>query len=132
MIVIMKGISMNGKMESINFAEKLQKFDELWTPKVISELNNYQFKLAKIQGEFVWHKHEDTDEAFIVIHGSMGIEFRDRDVTLHKGEMFVVPKNVEHRPYAQQECHIMLIEPQGVINTGESGGNLTAPDDDWI
>lgn len=119
-------------MQKINFRDKLQKINSLWTPKVIAELNNYQFKLAKIHGEFVWHSHEDTDEAFIVIHGSMQIELRDQTVNLAEGEMFIVPKNVEHRPYAQNECHILLIEPQGVINTGEVQGDLTAPNDEWI
>ncbi|WP_372367491.1 cupin domain-containing protein [Candidatus Uabimicrobium sp. HlEnr_7] len=123
---------MNGKMQKINFTEKLNKFNELWTPKVIAELNNYQFKLAKIHGEFVWHSHDDTDEAFIVIRGKMAIEFRDRTVNLEEGEMFIVPKDVEHRPYAEEECHIMLIEPQGVVNTGESAGELTAPNDNWV
>ena len=119
-------------MQKINFNDKLQKFTSLWTPKVIAELNNYQFKLAKIQGEFVWHSHEETDEAFIVIRGSMQIELRDRTVDLQEGEMFIVPKNVEHRPCAQNECHILLIEPQGVVNTGETKGDLTAPNDEWI
>lgn len=123
---------MNGKMQKINFAEKLNKFSELWTPKVIAELNNYQFKLAKIHGEFVWHSHDDTDEAFIVIRGKMAIEFRDHTINLEEGEMFIVPKDVEHRPYAEEECHIMLIEPQGVVNTGESDGELTAPNDNWV
>ena len=83
----------------VNFKEKLNKFNEHWTPKLIAEMNDYQFKLAKIKGDFVWHKHENTDETFIVIEGEMGIEFRDGKVKIKSGEMFVVPKNVEHKPY---------------------------------
>jgi mannose-6-phosphate isomerase-like protein (cupin superfamily) len=120
------------EMQKISFQEKLTKFTDLWTPKVIAELNNYQFKLAKIQGEFVWHSHEDTDEAFIVIKGEMGIEFRKETIELKAGEMFVVPKGVEHRPFAHEECHILLIEPSGVVNTGKSQSDLTAPNDCWI
>jgi len=116
----------------INFADKLSKFTEHWTPKVIAEMNDYQFKLAKIEGEFVWHKHDDTDEVFIVLSGEMGIEFRDGRVEMSEGEMFVVPRGVEHKPFARAECSIMLIEPRGVINTGKAEGELTADNDVWI
>jgi mannose-6-phosphate isomerase-like protein (cupin superfamily) len=95
-------------------------------------MNDYQFKLVKIQGEFVWHSHADTDEVFIVFDGSMEIHFRDYKVTLSAGEMFVVPKGTEHKPVAASECKIMLVEPTGVINTGEAGGELTAENDVWI
>ncbi len=95
-------------------------------------MNDYQFKLAKIQGEFVWHSHADTDEVFIVIDGCLDIEFRDGKVTLQTGEMFVVPKGVEHKPVAQNECQIMLVEPAGTVNTGEAGGDLTAENDCWV
>ncbi|WP_421378518.1 cupin domain-containing protein [Bacillus salacetis] len=118
--------------KSINFAEKLSKFAEHWSPKVIAEMNDYQFKLVKVQGDFVWHDHKDTDEVFIVIDGEMAIEFRDGEVRLGKGEMFVVPKGVEHKPYAENECHILLVEPKGVVNTGEAMGELTAENDVWI
>jgi mannose-6-phosphate isomerase-like protein (cupin superfamily) len=121
---------MNDK--SINIKEKLSKFSEHWSPKVIAEMNDYQFKLVKVQGEFVWHDHKETDEVFIVIEGEMTIEFRDGDVKLGEGEMFVVPKGVEHKPYAENECHIMLVEPKGVVNTGETEGELTAENDVWI
>jgi mannose-6-phosphate isomerase-like protein (cupin superfamily) len=95
-------------------------------------MNDYQFKLAKVEGEFVWHSHDDTDETFIVIDGELTIEFRDRLVVLKKGEMVVVPRSVEHKPSAEDECQIMLIEPKGVVNTGDSGGELTAENDVWI
>lgn len=116
----------------INFHDKLAKFTEHWSPKVIAELNDYQFKLVKIQGEFVWHDHKHTDEAFIVLSGAIDIEFRDGIVHVGAGEMFVVPKGVEHRPRAAAECHALLIEPRGVVNTGDEGGERTAANDVWI
>jgi mannose-6-phosphate isomerase-like protein (cupin superfamily) len=116
----------------INFKDKLTKFSDRWAPKVIAEMNDYQFKLVKIQGEFVWHSHADTDEVFIVLDGQMTIEFRDSFVHLKAGEMFVVPKGVEHKPAAQVECKVMLVEPRGVVNTGEAGGAYTAPNDVWL
>jgi mannose-6-phosphate isomerase-like protein (cupin superfamily) len=119
-------------VKSININEKLTKFTEHWSPKVIAEMNDYQFKLVKVQGEFVWHDHKETDEVFIVIEGKMVIKFRDGEVNLGKGEMFVVPKGVEHKPYAEKECHIMLVEPKGVVNTGNAEGELTAENDVWI
>ncbi len=119
-------------MGKINFQDKLAKFSEHWTPKVIAEMNDYQFKLVKIQGEFVWHNHSDTDEVFIVIEGSMKIEFDEETVELNEGEMYVVPKGVQHKPYAEKECKVMLVEPKGVVNTGESDSELTADNDVWI
>jgi mannose-6-phosphate isomerase-like protein (cupin superfamily) len=119
-------------LEPVNLKEKLSKITDHWSPKVIGEMNDYQFKLVKIQGDFVWHEHKETDEVFFVIDGEMMIKFRDGMVSLRKGEMFVVPKGVQHKPYAEQECHIMLVEPRGVINTGESGGELTAENDKWV
>lgn len=95
-------------------------------------MNDYQFKLARFQGEFVWHDHADTDEVFIVLEGEMAIELRDRTIELTEGEMFVVPKGVEHKPRADRECKVMLVEPKGVVNTGETGGGLTAPADQWV
>ena len=120
------------KTSAINLQEKLSKFSDRWSPRVIAEMNDYQFKLAKIQGEFVWHSHTDTDEVFLVIDGHMAIEFRDGRVELAAGEMFVVPKGVEHKPIAEAECMIMLIEPRGVVNTGDAGGTYTAPNDIWV
>lgn len=117
---------------SINIDEKLSKFAEYWSPKVIAEMNDYQFKLAKVKGEFVWHNHPDTDEVFIVLDGQLEIEFKDGKVTLSSGEMFVVPKGKEHKPFAQEECQIMLVEPTGVVNTGETEGKLTAQNNVWV
>ena len=95
-------------------------------------MNDYQFKLLKVQGEFVWHDHPETDEVFIVINGVLDIEFRDGKVTLESGEMFVIPKGVEHRPVAKNECKMMLVEPKGVVNTGDAGGQWTAENDVWV
>lgn len=120
------------KYKAINFKQKLSLFSEQWTPKVIAEMNDYQFKIVKIKGDFVWHDHEDTDETFIVLEGKLRIDFRDGQVELADGEMFVVPKGVEHKPYAEEEVKMLLIEPRGVKNTGEKGGELTAENDVWI
>ena len=119
-------------LNKINLIEKLSKFSEYWSPRIIAEMNDYQFKLAKIKGEFIWHDHKETDEVFIVIEGMMSIEFRDGIVDLSAGEMFVVPKGIEHKTYAENECKIMLVEPRGIINTGDSGGELTAANDVWV
>ena len=116
----------------INLKEKLSLFSEHWSPKVIAEMNDYQFKLVKLQGDFVWHSHADTDEVFIVIEGAMKIELSDGIVELNEGEMFVVPKGVAHKPYAEEECKVMLVEPRGVVNTGDSKDKLTASNDVWI
>jgi mannose-6-phosphate isomerase-like protein (cupin superfamily) len=117
---------------AINFAENLSLFQEQWTPKVIAEMNDYQFKVVKVEGDFVWHQHEDTDETFIVLEGELRIDFRDGPVNLSQGEMFVVPKGVEHKPYAAEEVKILLIEPRGVLNTGDEVGERTAENDAWI
>ncbi len=116
----------------INLLNKFAKFSDLWSPRVVAEMNDYQFKLAKIKNEFTWHSHADTDEVFLVIEGAMSIEFRDGQVDLCAGEMYVVPKGVEHKPYAKDECKIMFIEPKGTVNTGDSRGELTAKNDVWV
>lgn len=116
----------------INLTDKLRKFSDRWSPRVIAEMNDYQFKLAKIQGEFVWHRHADTDEVFIVLEGAMMIEFRDGRVELKAGELFVVSRGMEHKPTASEECHIMLVEPCGVVNTGDTDGELTAENNVWV
>lgn len=116
----------------INFAEKLARFSEHWSPRVIAEMNDYQFKLAKLHGDFVWHKHDDTDEVFVVIDGRLSIDFRDGRAVLGPGEMIVVPRGVEHRPHAEAECQVLLVEPRGVVNTGDAGGALTAANDVWV
>jgi len=118
--------------ESINLAQKLSLFNEQWTPKVIAQMNDYQFKVVKLQGDFVWHSHADTDETFIVLEGQLRIDFRDGAVSLSAGELYVVRKGVEHKPYAEHEVKVMLIEPTGVINTGAAGGDKTAQNDVWI
>ena len=119
-------------MVKINLKEKLSKFTDHWSPRIVAEMNDYQFKLVKIKGDFVWHNHDDTDEVFIVLEGEMMIEFKDETVELKEGEIFVVPKGVEHKPYSEKECKIMLVEPKGVVNTGDAGSDLTAPNDVWI
>jgi mannose-6-phosphate isomerase-like protein (cupin superfamily) len=118
--------------ESINFQKKFGLFVEHWTPKVVAEMNDYQFKVVKVEGDFVWHSHKDTDETFIVIEGDLRIDFRDGAVQIAPGEMFVVPKGVEHKPYAENEVKVLLIEPRGLLNTGDNGGERTAPNDVWI
>lgn len=117
---------------AINFQEKLAKFSEHWSPKIIAEMNDFHFKIVKVQGEFVWHDHPETDEVFIVLEGRLEIQFRDGSVQLSKGEMFVVPKGVEHKPVAEQECHILLVEPAGTRNTGDLVNERTAANDVWI
>ena len=119
-------------MKKINLKEKLSKFSDHWSPKIIAEMNDYQFKLVKIKGDFVWHNHADTDEVFIVVEGKMKIEFENETVELNEGEMYVVPKGVEHKPFAEDECKIMLVEPRGVVNTGNTEGDLTALTDAWV
>ena len=103
-----------------------------WAPKIVARMNDYHFKLVKLEGDFVWHNHADTDEVFMVIEGEMAIAFRDGSVTLKAGEMFVVPRGVDHKPYAEKECRAMLVEPAGTRNTGAAGGDMTADDNVWI
>ncbi|RFF31675.1 cupin domain-containing protein [Wenzhouxiangella sediminis] len=118
--------------DAINLREKLACFSEHWSPRVVAEMNDYQFKLAKFEGRFVWHSHDDTDEVFLVLAGRMGIELRDGLVELRAGEMYVVPRGVEHRPFAEEECHVLLVEPRGVVNTGDADGELRAENDVWV
>lgn len=120
------------EFKAINLNEKLSLFSDHWAPKIIAQMNNYHFKVVKFQGEFVWHRHDHTDEVFIVLDGEMSITFRDGSVALKAGEMFVVPKGAEHRPIAKKECKAMLVEPAGTVNTGETGGEMTADDKVWI
>ncbi|HBN9637148.1 cupin [Pseudomonas aeruginosa] len=118
--------------QAINFAAKLALFDDRWQPRVIAQMNDYQFKLVKIEGDFVWHSHADTDETFIVLAGHLRIDFRDGAVDLGPGEMYVVPRGVEHKPFAEGEVRMLLVEPCGVRNTGDQGGERTAVNDLWI
>jgi len=117
---------------AVNLEEKLGKFSEHWSPKIIAQMNDYHFKLAKLEGEFVWHSHALTDEVFIVLDGELLLEFRDGSVRLKAGEMYVVPKGVEHKPSAAAECRIMLVEPAGTRNTGDAASELTAEDNVWV
>ena len=119
-------------IKKINIKEKMSKFSDYWSPKVIAEMNDYQFKLVKIKDDFDWHSHKDTDEVFIVINGNMRIDFRDQSVELSKGEMLVVPKGVDHKPYSDEECEVMIVEPRGVVNTGDVNSKMTADNDVWI
>jgi mannose-6-phosphate isomerase-like protein (cupin superfamily) len=116
----------------INFQEKLTRFSEQWSPKIVAQMNDYHFKVVKVQGEFVWHDHPETDEVFVVLKGRLEIQFRDGTVLLDEGEMFVVPRGVEHKPVAEAECHILLVEPAGTVNTGEAISERTAANDVWI
>ncbi|WP_413042823.1 cupin domain-containing protein [Pseudomonas sp. YJ42] len=117
---------------SINFAEKYALFHEQWAPKVVAEMNDYQFKIVRLDGEFVWHSHADTDETFIVLEGELVIHFRDGEVTVAAGEMYVVKKGVEHKPSAARETKLLLIEPRDVLNTGDEINERTAVNDVWI
>jgi len=118
--------------QPITFRQKFGLFAEQWQPKVVAEMNDYQFKLVKLQGDFIWHDHKDTDETFIVVEGKLRIDFRDGFVQISAGEMFVVPKGVEHKPCAEHEVRLLLIEPRGTLNTGHEGGERTAVNDIWI
>ena len=118
--------------QPINLQDKFSKFSETWSPKIIAQMNDYHFKLAKVQGEFVWHDHPETDEMFLVVMGQLEIHLQDGIVTLNEGEMYVVPRGVEHKPIADKECHILLIEPAGTVNTGDVVDEKTAPNDVWI
>lgn len=117
---------------AINLIDKLALIHDHWSPRVIAEMNDIQFKLVKLVGDFVWHRHDDTDEVFLVVQGEMQVGFRDREVTLREGEMLVVAKGIEHITRATKECHALIVEPRGVTNTGEAGGELTARNDVWI
>ncbi len=117
------------KHTAINLEAKLAGFTEQWAPKVVAEMNDYQFKLVKLEGEFVWHNHRETDETFIVLRGEMSIELRDGMVALSAGEMYVVPRGIDHKPRATNECHVLLVEPRGVSNTGDTGGARTTDND---
>jgi mannose-6-phosphate isomerase-like protein (cupin superfamily) len=118
--------------KAINFSEKLGLSDEHWKPRVVAEMNDYQFKIVKVKGDFIWHDHRDTDETFIVLEGALRIEFRDGHVDLKEGEMYVVPKGVEHKPYAEHEVKMLLVEPRGVKNTGDEESDREAEGDVWI
>ncbi|MHC4880089.1 MAG: cupin domain-containing protein [Planctomycetota bacterium] len=113
---------------SINLREKLGQFTEQWSPKIIAEMEGFHFKLAKLEGDFVWHSHPDTDEAFFIIEGQLRIDFRDGPVTLNAGEMLLVPKGIEHKPFAESECHVMILVREGTVNTGDAPANEKSAD----
>lgn len=117
---------------AVNFQDKLSRFSEHWSPRIVARMNDYHFKIVKVQGEFIWHDHPETDEVFVVLKGQLEIHFRDGKVILKEGEMFVVPKGLEHKPVAEQECHMLLVEPAGTINTGDVVNERTAANDVWI
>ncbi|WP_233828976.1 cupin domain-containing protein [Paraburkholderia sp. ZP32-5] len=121
-----------GQYKTINLLDKTRQINDHWQPRVVAEMNDYQFKVVKISGDFVWHRHADTDETFIVLEGRLRIDFRDRSIELAAGEMAVVPRGVEHKPYAESEVKLLLIEPRGVVNTGDSTNERTAENDVWI
>lgn len=120
------------KNQKVNIAEKFELFNEHWAPKIVGELNGQQVKLAKLKGEFVWHKHDNEDELFWVINGVLRIEFREREVELHPGEFLIVPRGVEHKPVAPEEVEVLLFEPSTTINTGDVNNELTQNDIDWV
>ncbi|WP_250493816.1 cupin domain-containing protein [Caballeronia sp. GAWG1-1] len=121
-----------GQRAAIDPLKKARLIDGFWQQRVIAEMNDYQFKVARLEGEFLWHAHADTDETFIVLEGELRIDFRDGEMVLRAGEMGIVPKGVEHKPHAAREVKIMLIEPRGVVNTGDSRNERTVPNDLWI
>ena len=125
-------MSERSEKQPVNLEEKFSLLAEEWQPRVVAELNDYQFKIVRLQGDFIWHEHPDTDEAFFVLEGELRIDLPDRVVRLAAGELFVVPRGIRHKPYAEHEVKLMLIEPRGVINTGDEGGERTAEVDVWI
>ena len=114
----------------INLSDKLNQFQDQWSPKIVAEMDGFQFRLAKLEGDFVWHSHPDTDEAFLILDGQLRIDFRDGAVTLNPGEMLIVPKGVEHKPFASTECHVMVLVRQGTVNTGDAAENPLTADPD--
>jgi mannose-6-phosphate isomerase-like protein (cupin superfamily) len=127
-----------GQCEAIDLGDKIALIDGYWQPRVVAEMNDYQFKVVKLEGEFVWHKHDETDETFIVLDGELRIDFRggpsgDGSIVLSAGQMAVVPKGVEHKPCANSEVKLLLIEPRGVVNTGDGAtSERTVANDQWI
>ncbi len=119
-------------MKKINISNKLSLFSEYWSPKIIGSLNGQHVKLAKLQGEFIWHSHQHEDELFFILKGELTIAFRDHDVQLKEGEMIIIPKGTEHKPVAHQEVSVMIFEPESTLNTGDVRGGLTREQLDWI
>ena len=120
------------KSKKINIKQKFSKFSEYWSPKVLAEMNDYEFKIARIKGEFIWHNHTETDEVFIVIEGSMKLLMKGETIQLYEGDLYVVPKGIDHKPVAEKECKVMLVELKGTKNTGSENNKLTAENNQWI
>jgi len=116
----------------VNLAAKLALISEPWSPRRVAHVNDYVVKIVKLRGDFVWHRHQDTDELFLVIDGSMTIRYRDREVFLQAGELHVVPRGVEHRPFADEDCSALVIEPAGTVNTGDAGGEMTVESERFV
>jgi mannose-6-phosphate isomerase-like protein (cupin superfamily) len=112
--------------DKVDLTEKLRRFSEHWSPRIVARLNDYKIEVVKVQGDFVWHTHADTDEFFLVLKGRLTISLRDRRIDLAEGQLYVVPQGLEHCPSAEDECHVLLIEPAGTPNTGDAGGERTA------
>ena len=119
-------------MEKVNFDQKFALFNEQWKPKIVGELNGQRVKLVKIEGSFVWHQHENEDELFLVVKGKMRLEFRDSAVDIYEGELIIVPRGIEHRPVADEECHILIFEPVSTLNTGNVQDEFTVAEPEWI
>lgn len=126
------GKILSADLKVINLKKKFEKIHKHWDPKIIARMNDYHFKIAKLQGDFVWHKHEETDEVFYIVKGKLSIEFRDGWKQLSEGDMLVVPKGTEHKPYADDECHLLMVETAGTLNTGDADGVRTVNDPEWI
>jgi mannose-6-phosphate isomerase-like protein (cupin superfamily) len=120
-----------GMDEAIDLAQKLAKLDETWSPGIVAQMNDLKVVVVKVRGDFVWHKHDDTDDFFLVLKGRLTVQLRDGNVVLEPGQLYVVPRGVEHCPLAEEETHVLLIEPMGTPNTGDAGGDLTAAEK-WI
>jgi mannose-6-phosphate isomerase-like protein (cupin superfamily) len=119
-------------MDTINLNQKFALFQDYWSPKIAGELNDSYIKLAKLKGEFVWHQHENEDELFLVVKGHLLIKLRDRDIHLKEGEFVIIPKGVEHLPIAEEEVHVLLLEPKSTLNTGNVQNERTVTDLDWV
>src|SRR5215211_4739173 len=115
-------------METVNLAEKLSRFDDYWSPRIAGEVNDAYVKLVKVKGEFVWHHHEQEDELFLVVKGTLVVKLRDRDLTVREGEFVIIPRGVEHKPVADEEAHVLLLEPKATLNTGNVRGERTVED----
>lgn len=120
------------QIQKVNLAEKFAQFSDHWNPRIAGELNGQHVKLTKLKGEFIWHKHDEEDELFLIIEGTLKMEFRDKTITLHTGEFLIVPRGVEHRPIAEEEVQVLLFEPASTVNTGTERNERTLEELEWI